>query len=129
VHLNEIKFIFFIIHAEINLTMSGCTCYCCTSIHPGTAAAVGVGAGAFGALGAVVMGFTGPVAIASLTAAAVGTAIAGKLRLASDLPPFHMLLFQPYISAAAVRFSPKFLNTHALISRSFELFCRKQNCK
>lgn len=48
-----------------------------TSLSPGTAAAVGVGAGAFGALGAVVMGFTGPVAVASLAAAAVGTAIAG----------------------------------------------------
>ncbi|KAG0575856.1 hypothetical protein KC19_5G035800 [Ceratodon purpureus] len=39
--------------------------------------AVGVGAGAFGALGAVVMGFTGPAAVASLAAAAIGTAIAG----------------------------------------------------
>lgn len=40
-------------------------------------AAVGVGAGAFGALGAVVLGFTGPIAAASLAAAAVGAAIAG----------------------------------------------------
>ncbi len=47
------------------------------SFAAGSAAAVGMGAGAFGALGAIVLGLTGPVAIAGLATAAVGAAIAG----------------------------------------------------
>ncbi|KAJ7943518.1 SNF1-related protein kinase regulatory subunit gamma-1-like [Quillaja saponaria] len=41
------------------------------------ATAAGVGAGAIGALGALVLGVTGPAAVAGLTAAAVGAAVAG----------------------------------------------------
>ncbi|CAK9215786.1 unnamed protein product, partial [Sphagnum troendelagicum] len=49
------------------------------SFAAGSAAAVGMGAGAFGALGAIVLGLTGPVAIAGLATAAVGAAIAGGI--------------------------------------------------
>ncbi|KAJ4838084.1 SNF1- protein kinase regulatory subunit gamma-1-like [Turnera subulata] len=42
-----------------------------------TATAAGVGAGAAGALGAIALGVTGPVAVAGLTAAAVGAAVVG----------------------------------------------------
>ncbi len=38
---------------------------------------VGMGVGVFGALGAIVLGLTGPVAIAGLATAAVRAAIAG----------------------------------------------------
>lgn len=47
------------------------------ALSAGSATAAGVGAGAVGALGAVAMGVTGPVAVAGLTAAAVGAAVAG----------------------------------------------------
>lgn len=42
-----------------------------------SAAAAGIGTGAVGALGAVALGLTGPVAVAGLTAAAVGAAVVG----------------------------------------------------
>ncbi|MBA0667598.1 hypothetical protein Goklo_000662 [Gossypium klotzschianum] len=42
-----------------------------------TATAVGLGAGAVGALGALAVGVTGPAAVAGLTVAAVGAAVAG----------------------------------------------------
>ncbi|PRQ40833.1 putative CBS domain-containing protein [Rosa chinensis] len=42
-----------------------------------SATAAGVGAGAVGAIGAVALGVTGPAAVAGLTAAAVGAAVAG----------------------------------------------------
>lgn len=47
------------------------------ALSAGSATAAGVGAGAVGALGALAMGTTGPIAIAGLTAAAVGAAVAG----------------------------------------------------
>eukprot|EP00850_Spirogloea_muscicola_P008499 SM000045S16244 [mRNA] locus=s45:403433:406679:- [translate_table: standard] len=47
------------------------------ALAAGTAAAAGVGAGALGALGAVTLGMTGPIAVAGLTVAAVGAAVAG----------------------------------------------------
>lgn len=42
-----------------------------------SATAAGVGAGAVGAVGALALGVTGPAAVAGLTAAAVGAAVAG----------------------------------------------------
>lgn len=42
-----------------------------------SATAAGVGAGAVGAIGALALGVTGPAAVAGLTAAAVGAAVAG----------------------------------------------------
>ncbi|KAI4302136.1 hypothetical protein MLD38_037920 [Melastoma candidum] len=45
----------------------------------GSATMAGVGAGAVGALGAVALGVTGPVAVAGLTLAAVGAAMAGGM--------------------------------------------------
>ncbi|XP_007224598.1 SNF1-related protein kinase regulatory subunit gamma-1-like [Prunus persica] len=42
-----------------------------------SATAAGVGAGALGAVGALALGVTGPAAVAGLTAAAVGAAVAG----------------------------------------------------
>ncbi|CAL1413821.1 unnamed protein product [Linum trigynum] len=47
------------------------------AISASTATAAGIGAGAVGAIGAVALGVTGPAAIAGLTAAAVGAAVAG----------------------------------------------------
>ncbi|XP_021722956.1 SNF1-related protein kinase regulatory subunit gamma-1-like [Chenopodium quinoa] len=47
------------------------------ALSASSATAAGVGAGAAGALGAVALGATGPAAIAGLTVAAVGAAVAG----------------------------------------------------
>ncbi|XP_050375206.1 SNF1-related protein kinase regulatory subunit gamma-1-like [Argentina anserina] len=47
------------------------------ALSASSATAAGVGAGAVGAIGAVALGVTGPVAVAGLTAAAVGAAVAG----------------------------------------------------
>ncbi len=47
------------------------------AIATGSATFVGVGAGALGALGALVLGLSGPLAVAGLTTFAVGAAIAG----------------------------------------------------
>ncbi|KAK9277448.1 hypothetical protein L1049_006992 [Liquidambar formosana] len=47
------------------------------AISASSATAAGVGAGAVGALGALALGTTGPVAVAGLTVAAVGAAVAG----------------------------------------------------
>ncbi|KAF3431420.1 hypothetical protein FNV43_RR26151 [Rhamnella rubrinervis] len=47
------------------------------ALSASSATAAGVGAGAVGALGALALGATGPAAIAGLTAAAVGAAVAG----------------------------------------------------
>lgn len=47
------------------------------ALSASSATAAGVGAGAVGALGALALGVTGPAAIAGLTAAAVGAAVAG----------------------------------------------------
>ncbi|GAB4839965.1 SNF1- protein kinase regulatory subunit gamma-1-like [Ancistrocladus abbreviatus] len=47
------------------------------ALSASSATVAGVGAGAVGALGAVALGTTGPAAVAGLTAAAVGAAIAG----------------------------------------------------
>ncbi|XP_068651526.1 SNF1-related protein kinase regulatory subunit gamma-1-like [Aristolochia californica] len=47
------------------------------ALSAGSATAAGVGAGALGALGALAFGATGPVAVAGLTVAAVGAAVAG----------------------------------------------------
>lgn len=47
------------------------------AISASSAAAAGVGAGTVGALGALALGATGPAAIAGLTVAAVGAAVAG----------------------------------------------------
>ncbi|KAG5050584.1 hypothetical protein JHK87_002782 [Glycine soja] len=56
----------------------------------GTATAAGVGAGAAGAMGALALGVTGPAAIAGLTAAAAGAALAGGIAadrvVAKDAP-------------------------------------------
>ncbi|KAG5087801.1 hypothetical protein AAZX31_01G041600 [Glycine max] len=56
----------------------------------GTATAAGVGAGAAGALGALALGLTGPAAIAGLTTAAAGAALAGGVAadkvMAKDAP-------------------------------------------
>ncbi|CAA7397253.1 unnamed protein product [Spirodela intermedia] len=49
------------------------------ALTAGSAAAAGVGAGAVGALGALALGTTGPVAVAGLTVAAVGAAVAGGM--------------------------------------------------
>ncbi|XP_027360366.1 SNF1-related protein kinase regulatory subunit gamma-1-like [Abrus precatorius] len=49
------------------------------ALSAGTATAAGVGAGAIGALGALALGVTGPAAIAGLTAAAAGAAVAGGI--------------------------------------------------
>ncbi|KAL5975461.1 SNF1-related protein kinase regulatory subunit gamma-1-like [Asimina triloba] len=49
------------------------------ALTTGSATAAGVGAGAVGALGALAMGVTGPVAVAGLTVAAVGAAVAGGI--------------------------------------------------
>ncbi|KAF8408065.1 hypothetical protein HHK36_007206 [Tetracentron sinense] len=45
----------------------------------GSATAAGVGAGAVGALGALALGATGPIAVAGLTVAAAGAALAGGM--------------------------------------------------
>lgn len=52
-----------------------------TCLSAGSATAAGAGAGALGALGvgAVALGATGPVAVAGLTIAAIGAAMAGGL--------------------------------------------------
>ncbi|KAG4110845.1 hypothetical protein ERO13_D13G071900v2 [Gossypium hirsutum] len=47
------------------------------ALSASTATAVGLGAGAVGALGALAVGVTGPAAVAGLTVAAVGAAVAG----------------------------------------------------
>ncbi|XP_004297330.1 PREDICTED: SNF1-related protein kinase regulatory subunit gamma-1-like isoform X2 [Fragaria vesca subsp. vesca] len=47
------------------------------ALSASSATAAGVGAGAVGAIGAAALGVTGPVAVAGLTAAAVGAAVAG----------------------------------------------------
>lgn len=47
------------------------------ALSASTATAAGVGAGAVGAIGALALGVTGPVAVAGLAAAAVGAAVAG----------------------------------------------------
>ncbi|XP_021299605.1 SNF1-related protein kinase regulatory subunit gamma-1-like [Herrania umbratica] len=47
------------------------------ALSASTATAAGLGAGALGALGAIAMGVTGPAAVAGLTVAAVGAAVAG----------------------------------------------------
>ncbi|XP_016478130.1 SNF1-related protein kinase regulatory subunit gamma-1-like isoform X2 [Nicotiana tabacum] len=47
------------------------------ALSASSAAAAGVGAGAVGALGALALGATGPAAVAGLTVAAVGAAVAG----------------------------------------------------
>lgn len=47
------------------------------AISASSAAAAGVGAGTAGALGALALGATGPAAVAGLTVAAVGAAVAG----------------------------------------------------
>ncbi|WCJ32483.1 SNF1-related protein kinase regulatory subunit gamma-1-like [Euphorbia peplus] len=49
------------------------------ALSASTATAAGVGTGAVGAIGAAALGVTGPVAIAGLTAAAVGAAVAGGM--------------------------------------------------
>ncbi|RDX73998.1 SNF1-related protein kinase regulatory subunit gamma-1-like protein, partial [Mucuna pruriens] len=60
------------------------------ALSAGTATAAGVGAGTIGALGALALGVTGPAAIAGLTAAAAGAAVAGGIAadkmLAKDAP-------------------------------------------
>ncbi|KAA8533009.1 hypothetical protein F0562_032874 [Nyssa sinensis] len=48
-----------------------------TALSATSAAAAGVSAGAVGALGALALGVTGPAAVAGLTVAAVGAAVAG----------------------------------------------------
>ncbi|KAK7274748.1 hypothetical protein RIF29_15846 [Crotalaria pallida] len=48
------------------------------ALSAGTATAAGVGTGTIGALGALALGMTGPAAIAGLTAAAAGAAVAGS---------------------------------------------------
>ncbi|XP_047332873.1 SNF1-related protein kinase regulatory subunit gamma-1-like [Impatiens glandulifera] len=47
------------------------------ALSASSATAAGVGAGAVGALGALALGLTGPAAVAGLTVAAVGAAVAG----------------------------------------------------
>lgn len=47
------------------------------ALSAGAATAAGVGVGSIGALGALALGVTGPAAIAGLTAAAAGAAVAG----------------------------------------------------
>nr|DAD31181.1 TPA_asm: hypothetical protein HUJ06_010032 [Nelumbo nucifera] len=49
------------------------------AISAGSATAAGVGAGAVGALGVLALGATGPIAVAGLTVAAVGAAVAGGM--------------------------------------------------
>lgn len=49
------------------------------ALSAGSATAAGVGIGAVGAVGVAALGATGPVAVAGLTAAAVGAAVAGGL--------------------------------------------------
>jgi len=49
------------------------------AISAGSATAVGVGAGTVGALGAIALGMTSPAAIAGITAAAAGAALASGI--------------------------------------------------
>ncbi|CAJ1931723.1 unnamed protein product [Sphenostylis stenocarpa] len=60
------------------------------ALSAGTATVAGVGAGTVGALGALALGVTGPAAIAGLTAAAAGAALAGGIAaenmMAKDAP-------------------------------------------
>ncbi|CAI9092707.1 OLC1v1028024C1 [Oldenlandia corymbosa var. corymbosa] len=60
------------------------------ALSASSAAAAGVGAGAAGTLGALALGATGPVAVAGLTVAAVGVAVAGGIAadkaIAKDAP-------------------------------------------
>lgn len=60
------------------------------ALSASSAAAAGLGAGAAGTLGAIALGATGPAAIAGLTVAAVGAAVAGGLAaekgMAKDAP-------------------------------------------
>ncbi|CAL0315160.1 unnamed protein product [Lupinus luteus] len=49
------------------------------ALSAGTVTAAGVGTGTIGALGALALGVTGPAAIAGLTAAAAGAAVAGGI--------------------------------------------------
>lgn len=60
------------------------------ALSAGTATAAGVGAGTVGALGALALGVTGPAAIAGLTVAATGAAVAGGVAadkiVAKDAP-------------------------------------------
>ncbi|CAK9257606.1 unnamed protein product [Sphagnum jensenii] len=55
------------------------------AIATGSATLVGAGAGALGALGAIVLGLTGPLAVAGLATFAVGAAIAGGVAAGSGV--------------------------------------------
>lgn len=94
----------------------------------GTATAAGVGAGAAGAMGALALGVTGPAAIAGLTAAAAGAALAGGIAadrvVAKDAPQaadnlgedFYKIILEeePFKSTTVSMIMPEILELHIL---------------
>lgn len=103
------------------------------ALSAGTATAAGVGAGTVGALGALALGMTGPAAIAGLTAAAAGAAVAGGIaadKMVAKNPPeavdnlgedFYkvMLEEEPFKSTTVSVIMPQVLE----LTASFWLLC------